>query len=165
MIIGDDIRPATASDAIQIAMLSRDHIEYGLHWRWTPARVLASIRDRATNVIVADGEAYRDAPATRGDARLLDGFGIMKYRDDEAHLYLLGVNPLRQGLGIGSALVHWLESAALIAGIGFICVEARSTNAAARAFYGRLGYREMTVLPRYYMGREDAVRLAKDLWA
>lgn len=151
------LRLATRADAPGIARLSRDRIEHGLGWSWTTPRVLRSIDDPETNVVVA-----RDAGHAPGVAML--GFGIMKYRDEEAHLLLLAVRTRSCRRGTGSALVEWLESSALAAGIGQVCVEARVTNAAARAFYARLGYREMQTLAGYYQGREACVRLAKDLW-
>ncbi|MEP6939301.1 MAG: GNAT family N-acetyltransferase [Rudaea sp.] len=146
------IRLAQAGDAAAIAAMSRDLVEYGMRWRWGAARVAASICDRATNVAVA-----------RIGERLC-GFGIMKYRDDEAHLHLLAVHPSCQGKGVGAALVAWLEDCALTAGIGVTYVEARSTNGVARAFYQKLGYRQFAHASGYYENSEDAVRLAKDLW-
>jgi ribosomal-protein-alanine N-acetyltransferase len=77
---------------------------------------------------------------------------------------LLAVQSDRQQRGIGAALLRWLEASALTAGIGVVYLEARATNHVARAFYRQLGYREFNILPRYYRGVEDAVRLAKDLW-
>ena len=38
------LRLARPAEAPAIARLSRDLIEYGLRWRWTPLRVAASIR-------------------------------------------------------------------------------------------------------------------------
>ncbi len=146
------LRLATRADAPGIAALSRDRIEHGLGWRWTAPRVLRSIADRSTNVVVA------------GDAERVLGFGIMKYHDDEAHLLLLAVRADAERRGIGAALVAWLEQAALIAGVGQVVLEARLANRAARAFYATLGYREIQTLPGYYQGREACVRLAKDLW-
>jgi ribosomal-protein-alanine N-acetyltransferase len=143
---------ATRDDAPAIALLSRDRIEAGLGWSWTPTRVLRSIRDRQTNVVIA-----RDAGSSLG-------FGIMKYHDDEAHLLLLAVCADRSRQGIGSALVGWLEKAALVAGVGQVYLEARAVNGAARAFYRALGYREIQQLPGYYQGREACVRMARDLW-
>src|SRR4051812_3275390 len=61
------IRLATPADAAAIAAMSRDFIEWGLGWRWTPARVQHAIRDRATNVAVLD---VQSEPAA---------FGIMVY--------------------------------------------------------------------------------------
>lgn len=151
------LRLAKRADAPVIAALSRDRIEQGLGWSWTAPRVLRSMNDRSTNVVVAERE-----PA-EASARL-PGFGIMKYHDDEAHLLLLAVAADAGRRGIGSALVKWLEQSSLIAGVGQVYLEARLTNAAARAFYARLGYREIETLPGYYQGREAGVRLANDLW-
>ena len=150
------LRLATAADAPAIAALSRDRIERGLGWRWTAPRVLRSIVDRNTNVVVATN-------ADSSVARLL-GFGVMHYHDDEAHLLLLAVRADAGRCGVGSSMVRWLEQSALVAGVGQVYLEARQTNAAARAFYAGLGYREIQTVPGYYLGREACVRLAKDLW-
>jgi len=152
MSIDLSLRLATRDDASIIARLSRDRIEQGLGWSWTTPRVLRSVRDRETNVVVA------------ASAGLLIGFGIMKYHDEEAHLLLLAVRPEHARQGVGTALVDWLERAALVAGIGRVMLEARATNADARSFYRQLGYREIQSLPGYYQGQEACVRLAKDLW-
>lgn len=146
------LRLATRDDAQLIARLSRDRIEQGLGWSWTTPRVLRSIRDRETNVVVA---LEASEPL---------GFGIMKYNDDEAHLLLLAVRAVHVRKGVGTALVDWLERSALVAGVGRVSLEARADNAEARAFYQRLGYREIQSLPGYYQGREACVRMARDLW-
>jgi len=144
-----DVRPAYP----EIARMSRDLIEHGLGWSWTARRVLRSVSDRGTNVVVAPGPAGGVA-----------GFGIMKYLDDEAHLLLLAVDPALQRRGVGSALVAWLEASAQVAGIGQVYLEARVSNLAARAFYRHLGYQEIQQVEGYYSGREASVRLARDLW-
>jgi ribosomal-protein-alanine N-acetyltransferase len=146
------VRLATRNDATVIAALSRDRIEQGLGWSWTAPRVLRSIVDRGTNVVVAH------------DSERRLGFGIMKYHDDEAHLLLLAVEAGASRREIGSAMLQWLEHSALIAGVGQVYLEARLANGAARAFYAKHGYREIQTLPGYYQGREACVRLAKDLW-
>jgi ribosomal protein S18 acetylase RimI-like enzyme len=153
MISQHDIRLATIADAPRIGAMSRDLIEQGLRWRWTPESIRECIRSRTTNVAVA--------PLGQGIA----GFAIMQYKDDEAHLILLGVDPAQRRRGIASALMAWHERAALTAGIGTIYVEARANNEETRAFYRRLGYSEVQRVSRYYDGVEDAMRLAKDLWA
>jgi [ribosomal protein S18]-alanine N-acetyltransferase len=152
MISDLTLRLARETDALRIAQMSRDQIERGLGWSWTTQRVLRSIFDAETNVVVAL------------KAGKLCGFAIMKYHDDEAHLLLLAVQPSTRRQGVGAALVAWLEQAALTAGVGQVWLEARQGNAAARAFYRQLGYREIQVLPRYYQGREACVRIARDLW-
>jgi [ribosomal protein S18]-alanine N-acetyltransferase len=148
------IQLASAEDAPEIAALSRDEIESGLGWSWTAERVRHAIRDRATNVAVARDTGGR-----------LAGFGIMIYRDDAAHLSLFAVDAAHRRQGVGSALLGWLEDVARTAGIPRIGVECRRDNAAARNFYGDLGYHEIAIARGYYRGREDAVRLEKWLVA
>ena len=151
MIANYQIDFARSAEAPSIAALSKDAIEHGLSWSWTPQRVLKSVRDAATNTIVA-----------RGREALL-GFAIMKYRDEDAHLLLMAVHRSYRRRGIGSALLDWLEVTVRTAGIASIRVEARDTNAAARAFYDKHGYRQTELLRGYYEGRDDAVVLKKVL--
>lgn len=151
MIDACEIRLAMLSDAERIAIMSRDFIEYGLGWSWDASRVARRIRQRETNVVVA--ESGTD----------LVGFGLMEYLDDQAHLLLFGVEPVYRRSGIGSGLLKWLETCAITAGIELIYLESRVANVAARGFYAAHGYRELAVIPRYYSGREDAVRMGKDM--
>jgi ribosomal protein S18 acetylase RimI-like enzyme len=143
---------ARISDAPRIAAMSRDYIEAGLGWKWTAGRVRKCLRDPATNVIVVR------------ESGVVAGFAIMQYGDDEAHLVLLAVEVARRRRGIGTALIRWLESTALTAGIGVVYLEARSRNGEARGFYRRHGYAEVARVPRMYRGVEDGLRIAKDLW-
>ena len=151
MIDACEIRLAMLCDAERIAVMSRDFIEHGLGWSWDAARVARRIRQRETNVVVAESGAE------------LVGFGLMQYLDDQAHLLLFGVEPIYRRQGIGSGLLSWLETCAITAGIELIFLESRVSNAAARGFYGAHGYRELAVMPRYYSGREDAIRMGKDM--
>jgi ribosomal-protein-alanine N-acetyltransferase len=145
------IRLARRGDARAMALLSRDLIETGLGWRWTPQRVSASLRDRATNGLVAV------------DGPRVVGFALMKYLDEQAHLLLLAVLPERRRAGIGRALLAWLESSALVAGIATIDLEVRAGNDTARRFYRTLGFEELRVVPQYYGGREAALHMRRRL--
>lgn len=150
MIATVPIRLATRADAAAIAELSRDAIEHGLPWRWTPPRVQRAIDDARTNVAVA-----------REGAMLL-GFGIMHYpADDAAHLQLLAVHAAQRRAGIGSALLAWLEAVAHAAGLQRIGLEARLDNVAGRCFYSEHGYHERSIVARLYSGRLDGVRMQK----
>jgi ribosomal-protein-alanine N-acetyltransferase len=143
------IRLAASADATAIATLSRTAIEHDLPWRWTPQRVRRSIADAATNVIVAwQGDAFA-------------GFGIMKYGDDAAHLFLLAVRTGARRRGVGSAILLWLERVALAAGVTRLRLEARERNAAALAFYRHHGWQVTATIAGMYLGVEDGVRLEK----
>ncbi len=146
-----EIRLARVSDSKHIAMMSRDLIEVGLGWSWTPTAVSNQIKSRDTIVVLA-----------RIRQRLA-GFAIMYFLEEDAHLYLLGVKPAYQRQGIGCRLVEWLEESARIAGIAEIHLEVRLSNQSARDFYRTLGYQEVALLPRYYRGREAAVRMRRKL--
>jgi ribosomal-protein-alanine N-acetyltransferase len=142
---------ARADEAGHIALMSRDTIEHGLSWKWTPQRVLRAVRDPEINIVVA-----RDRAA-------LAGFAIMQYAEQHAHLSLLGVDAAHRRQGVASALLDWLEVTARTAGLARIRVEARSDNVAARALYRKGGFREVRELLGYYQGIDDAVVLVKTL--
>lgn len=91
------------------------------------------------------------------------GFAIMRFLEESAHLNLLAVDARYQRLGIGRRLMEWLEQSARVAGTFVISLEVRFNNQGARAFYRRLGYTELARIPRYYAGREAAMRMSRDL--
>jgi len=142
---------AKVGEAATIARLSRDLIERGLRWSWTPQRVTASIHSRDVLVLVARAE------------RRIAGFAIMRYGDEEAHLDLLGVDARHRRRAVGRRLVEWLEKVALGAGIPTVFLEVRANNQNAHAFYETLGYRKLAFLAGYYDGRESAIRMGRDL--
>ena len=143
---------ARPPDAPAIAQMSRDLIEYALPWTWRAPRVLRHVCSADSSVITARCGA--------GFA----GFAIMRFGNEEAHLDLLAVGGSFQRLGVGSAMVRWLEASARVAGVSVVLLEVRETNHGGRAFYRRLGYRNVGRVPGYYCGREAALRLARDLW-
>jgi ribosomal-protein-alanine N-acetyltransferase len=145
-------RAAHVSEAAAIASASRLHVEYGLRWRWTPARVRQEILDPDTMVLVA---------TVRGD---LAGFAIMHFGDERAHLQLLAVLPPYRRAGIGTALLAWLEKSCETAGIQQIRLEVRSANRAAREFYVRAGYKYLGQIGGYYDGLEAASVMAHELY-
>lgn len=145
------LRAAHASEAAAIAAMSRLHIEHGLTWRWRPSRIKKNIRDPETMVLAA---------TVRGD---LAGFAIMKFGDEDAHLYLLAVHPRFRRHGIGKSMVEWLEKSCRTAGIQRIRLEVRTSNQVARKFYERLGYSFVAQVAGYYDGREAAVIMARSL--
>lgn len=151
MIAEYEVRLAVPGDAREISELSRDAIEHGLPWNWTRQRVTHCIADDATNVVVV---------RQRGS---LLGFAIMKYGEEQAHMLLFAVDPAHRRKGVGTALLFWLEQTARIAGIDLIRLEARASNTGAIAFYRRHGFEVLERRKGYYLGVEDAVRMAKDL--
>ena len=151
MNTGVSIRLARAEQAPEIARLSRDLVEHGLGWSWTPARVMRQIRHPESVVLTA----------VAGER--IAGFAIMRFGDEEAYLNLLAVRGRFQRTGIGRRLVEWLEASARTAGITTVYLEVRVKNLGARTFYRKLAYREVAYLRGYYEWRESALRMMRDL--
>jgi ribosomal-protein-alanine N-acetyltransferase len=145
------LRAAHRSEAAAIATMSRLQVEYGLNWRWTPARIRRAIGDKETMVLVASIEG------------VLEGFAIMKFRDEDAHLLLLAVQPRARRTGVGRAMLQWLEKSCRTAGVLHIRLEVRVSNQPARQFYESMGYRLVSQVAGYYEKREAAVVMAKSL--
>jgi ribosomal protein S18 acetylase RimI-like enzyme len=142
---------ARVSDAHEIAEMSRDLIEQGLTWSWTPARVQHFITGPESSVVVARREQQ------------IAAFAIMHFGDDVAHLNLLAVAPEHRRQGLGRQLVGWLIETAIEAGVFRINLELRLRNEPARIFYERLGFEQLGVVQGYYQGREAALRMSSRL--
>ena len=122
---------ARATDAREVAEMSRDLIEQGLTWSWTPARVQHFITGPESSVVVARRE------------RRIAAFAIMHFGDDVAHLNLLAVAPEHRRQGLGRRLMGWLTETAIEAGVFRINLELRLRNEPARIFYERLGFDQL----------------------
>ena len=157
------IRLAEASDAHGIAEMSRDFIESGLGWRYDATHIQRALRRRETAVLVA---SERPTYVARDRQRQLPaGFAIMDFGDERAHLVLLAVQPAMRRRGIGRRLVDWLIESSLTAGMASVHLELRASNEAARRFYRALGFSETVLMPKYYNGREAAMRMIRILRA
>src|SRR5271166_644377 len=128
---------ARSGDAREIAEMSRDLIEHGLTWAWTPARVQHFISAAETSVVVARRE------------RRIAAFAIMHFGEEVAHLNLLAVSTAHRRQGLGRQLLDWLTATALEAGVFRINLEVRAHNDAARNFYRALGFDALNVVPGY----------------
>jgi ribosomal protein S18 acetylase RimI-like enzyme len=142
---------AQAADAREIAEMSRDLIEDGLAWAWTPARVVQFMASKDSSVIV-----------TRRGGRIA-AFALMHFGDDTAHLNLLAVAAAYRRQGLGRQLVEWLCASALEAGVGKINLELRANNLGAQAFYAALDFESQSIKQGYYQGREAALRMSRRL--
>jgi [ribosomal protein S18]-alanine N-acetyltransferase len=146
-----ELGPARVSEARTMAEMSRDLVEDGLRWRWRTEQIARLVRHPEFEVVVA-----------RREGRVV-GFAVMQLGHEVAHLILLAVEPSERRSGIGRRLIHWIEEMARTAGVFELSLEVRSQNMIARRFYEQLGYQSVALVPRYYDGRENAVRMVRDL--
>lgn len=147
------LRLARAADARTMAVMSRDLIEAGLPWRYHTAHMLRLMADDETIALVAH------------DADAIQGFAVMQFGDERAHLVLLCVRPALQRRGIGRRLVDWLLASARVAGTARVQLELRADNPAAHRFYRKQGFEDSAWLPGYYDGLVAARRMALALRA
>ena len=145
------IRLAEPRDAQAIALMSRDFIEAGLGWKYDASRVMRAIRDRETLAVVAC-DAKSGAAAARG---AVNGFAIMEFGEERAHLVLLAVRPSHRRAGIGQRMLECIH------------LELRAANEAARRFYRAMGFYETVLVPGYYRSgegrKEGALRMLRVL--
>ena len=91
------------------------------------------------------------------------GFAIMRFGNDQAHLFLLAVQPEFRRTGIGRSMMAWLEKSCRTAGVQEVRLEVRSSNSAAMRFYRSLGYRYLGKVAGYYDRRESAAIMARSI--
>jgi [ribosomal protein S18]-alanine N-acetyltransferase len=95
------------------------------------------------------------------------GHGILSIAAGESHLLNVCVHPDHQGHGYGRILVEHLLERARAGKASTIFLEVRPSNEAACELYDKLGFNEVGIRENYYpayVGREDALVLAKELF-
>jgi ribosomal-protein-alanine N-acetyltransferase len=145
------IRRARLADARQIALMSRQEIEHGLRWSWTPDRIRAAIRS-PNNVVLA---------AVRG--RRLCGFALLQVVEDCSHLCLLAVAPGFRRQGLARQLIRRLIQLSREQGCRKMQLEMRLCNLEARALYRTVGFRLISHIANYYENQEPAAVMRLDL--
>ena len=96
------------------------------------------------------------------NGRVLGYVGSQTVLDESDMLNLAVLPECRRG-GVGRALVTALCAALQSRGSHCLTLEVRDSNAAARALYAALGFREIGRRPRYYSRpTEDAVLYRKE---
>jgi ribosomal-protein-alanine N-acetyltransferase len=78
--------------------------------------------------------------------------------EDISWIATVGVLPEHRGQGIGTALINACEAQIPTRSVR-LCV--RMTNEEAIRLYYQLGYRKISIWPRYYQDKEDAVVMEK----
>jgi ribosomal-protein-alanine N-acetyltransferase len=92
------------------------------------------------------------------------GYVFARRAADEAEILNLAVLAAHARRGVGTGLVDAVLGDLVDAGIVRVFLEVRESNAGARAFYDRLGFRPVGRRRGYYSKpREDAVVLAYEI--
>lgn len=101
--------------------------------------------------------------AVDGAGRLLGYVGLLAVVD-EGYITNVAVRPDCRRQGVASSLLQALEARGRARNLTFLTLEARQSNAPARALYEKLGYIQAGLRRNYYENpREDAVIMTKTL--
>lgn len=82
---------------------------------------------------------------------------------DRGHIITLDVREDRRRRGVGTKLLATAEEWLSKQGVRRLRLETSVVNLAGVAFWQRAGFETTARLPRYYLGREDAYRMEKEL--
>lgn len=97
----------------------------------------------------------------------VQGFALMMFAPDVAHLLLIAVRPDAQRSGVGYSLLRHCEGQAAARGLPALILEVRPSNTKALAFYRNRGFAQIGLRKDYYPAahntREDALVMEKKL--
>ena len=152
---------ARFQDIEDMAYMSRDEVEHGLHWRYRPQRIHALLRTPDTTAVCVHFQSKHSS------RRHLLGFGIMRLGMEDANIILLAVDRSVRRQGVGGSIMRWLEETAAVGGMRQITLEMRENNTIAQKFYESFGYVQYRRLIGYYAAldgsSEDALCMVKTL--
>lgn len=107
------------------------------------------------------GRGYVMVDGERGVASAYGGIITVL---DEGQILNIATHPDYRRRGLGKKIMDRIVSDAAEAGITFITLEVRESNAAARGLYEKLGFYQVGVLKNYYDSpREDGLILRLDI--
>ena len=132
-----------------IALEAQSFLSHDRFARSTWRHLLGKAHERGSSLTVVALEGERVVGALNA---------LLRRGGHTARLYSLAVDPAQRGRGVGGRLIRAL-AARLPATITALSLEVRSSNAAARALYARLGFFLQEELPAYYPDGGDGVRL------
>jgi ribosomal-protein-alanine N-acetyltransferase len=91
------------------------------------------------------------------------GYIVTCIRGDRAELVSIAVDPAARGKGAGSALLESTLRRLKRRSVVRFGLMVRLSNAPARAFYEKYGFRRLRTVRKYYEDGEDGLLMSKDL--
>jgi ribosomal-protein-alanine N-acetyltransferase len=91
------------------------------------------------------------------------GYIVTCIRGDRAELISIAIDPAARGKGAGSALLASTLRRLRRRPAARFGLMVRLSNAPARAFYEKYGFRKLRTVRRYYEDGEDGLLMSKDL--
>jgi ribosomal-protein-alanine N-acetyltransferase len=138
-----EIRPMTTADLSTVLEIEKALFPIDA---WTDALFLAEL---------AEVSISRDVSVAILDSEIV-GYASFRYVGKQGDVNTVAVASNQQGKGIGTALMDWLESQAVLRNVREIFLEVRSDNEAAIKMYATRGYERIDIRRNYYGNTIDA---------
>lgn len=138
-----EIRPMTTADLSAVLEIEKALFPIDA---WTDALFLAEL---------AEVTISRDVSVAILDSQLV-GYASFRYVGKQGDVNTVAVAVDQQGKGIGTSLMDWLESQAVLRNVREIFLEVRSDNEAAIKMYATRGYERIDIRRNYYGNTIDA---------
>jgi ribosomal-protein-alanine N-acetyltransferase len=144
------IRPATAADVDEIALLEQENLGDDA---WSRALVEAGVAGDLPTVhyLVAD------------DGVVVVGHAVVSALADISELQRIAVDATHRRRGLATSLLEEAVGLARSEGADRMLLEVREDNAGAIAFYAARGFAEIDRRPRYYRDGGTAVVMRREL--
>lgn len=116
------------------------------------------------NLYVALSKEWPEGVMVAETDGLLVGFLLATVqRPLQSRILILGVKEGYRDLGIGRAMMHSIINRSVIKGHKSMTLEVRISNQRGQAFYSRLGFEVIGMIPDFYTDHESAFLLRKAL--
>jgi [ribosomal protein S18]-alanine N-acetyltransferase len=138
-----EIRPMKHSDLTEVLKLEKTLFPIDA---WTEELFLGEL---------AEASISRDVSVAVLDSQIV-GYASFRYVGKQGDVNTVAVASDQQGKGIGTALMDWLESQAVLRNVREIFLDVRSDNEPAIKMYVGRGYERIDVRRNYYGNMIDA---------
>ena len=138
-----EIRPMTKDDLTAVLAIESELFPIDA---WTKELFLGELAEVSNS---------RDVAVAVIESEIV-GYASFRYVGKQGDVNTVAVSSEHQGKGIGTALMDWLESQAVLRNVREIFLEVRSDNEAALKMYISRGYERIDVRRNYYGNTIDA---------
>ena len=138
-----EIRPMTKDDLTAVLAIESELFPIDA---WTKELFLGELAEVSNS---------RDVAVAVIESEIV-GYASFRYVGKQGDVNTVAVSSEHQGKGIGTALMDWLESQAVLRNVREIFLEVRSDNEAALRMYISRGYERIDVRRNYYGNTIDA---------
>ncbi len=151
-----ELRKYSAADLFRLSVLDQQCFPPGIAYSRAELRAFLEHPSSFT-VLACEGRAILGFAIVRPVLRHAPA------RDRALHLLTIDVAPEARRQGVGSLLMRWILGKATELGAVVIMLEVAVDNLSARHFYERSGFTRAGIIPGYYNGKIDALRMERSV--